>query len=67
MKTRIGTVTAMTLCMGVAPLAFTLIAAKATSGLTADWSPEEFGIVFATLQFSLLAAGAWVYAKWMGD
>lgn len=67
MKTRIGTVTAMTLCMGVAPLAFTLIIVKLSAELTADWSSEEFGIVFALLHFSLFAAGAYVYARWIGD
>lgn len=64
---RIGTVTAMTICMGVMPLTFTLIIARATGGYTEDWSPELFGVVFGGLHLSLFFVGAWLYATKVGN
>lgn len=57
----------MTLLMGVMPLAFTLIIAKATGGITEDWSAETFGVVFAAIHMALMFAGAWIYAVKIED
>lgn len=67
MKTRIGTVTAMTLCMGVMPLTVTLIIAKVSGRLTESWMPDEFGVVFALIHFALFIFGAWLYATKVGN
>jgi len=64
---RIGTVVAMTLCMGVTPLALTLVVAKAFGPYVESWSPESFGVLFASIHFGLFLLGAWIYATKVGD
>lgn len=67
MKFRIGTVTAMTLCMGVMPLAFTLIIYKATESITESWSSDVFTTVFAIIHMGFFFGGAWLYATKVGN
>lgn len=67
MKIKIGTVTGMTIFMGLLPLAATLIVARTVTPYVESWSPETFGIVFTGVHFAFFLAGAWIYAIKIGN
>ena len=57
----------MTLCMGVMPMAFTLIIYKAAESVTTTWSSDVVGTVFMLIHMGLFVFGAWIYAVKVGN